>query len=128
MPSISAAIQTRVSRVVELAVVSIATLLAGSAVVGANWPSWRGPAGDGVSPETNLPVTWSPTRNIAWKLPLPQFSGATPVIWGDTIFLNVAEADRDNLSLWAVRRTTGEVLWKRHLSNGNRKEQKQNML
>ena len=123
----SAAIQTRVSRVVELAVVSIATLLAGSAVVGANWPSWRGPAGDGVSPETNLPVTWSPTRNIAWKLALPQFSGATPVIWGDTIFLNVAEADRDNLSLWAVRRTTGEVLWKRHLSNGNRKEQKQNM-
>jgi outer membrane protein assembly factor BamB len=123
----SAAIQTRVRRVVELVVVSIASLLAGSAVVGANWPSWRGPAGDGVSPETNLPVTWSPTSNIAWKLALPQFSGATPVIWGDTIFLNVAEADRDNLSLWAVRRTTGEVLWKRHLSTGNHKEQKQNM-
>ena len=46
-----------------------------------------------MSAETNLPVTWSPTENIAWKLPMPQWSGATPVIWGDIIFLNVAEAD-----------------------------------
>ena len=65
----------------------------------ANWPAWRGPAGDGVSAEKNLPVKWSPTENIAWKIPLPQWSGATPVIWGDTIFLNVAESDGNTLSL-----------------------------
>ena len=97
------------------------------AALSANWPSWRGPSGDGVSAEKNLPVTWSPTQNIAWKLQLPQWSGATPVIWGDTIFLNVAEADGDQLSLWAVGRSNGEVLWKRPLSTGNNKQRKQNM-
>ena len=98
-----------------------------TATLSANWPSWRGPAADGVSTEKNLPVRWSPTENIAWKLQLPQWSGATPVIWGETIFLNVAEADGNALSLWAVNRANGEVLWKRHLSGGNNKQRKQNM-
>ncbi|MGQ0734478.1 MAG: outer membrane protein assembly factor BamB family protein [Acidobacteriota bacterium] len=95
--------------------------------VSANWPSWRGPTGDGVSTEKNLPVKWSPTENIAWKLQLPQWSGATPVIWGDMIFLNVAEADGDHLSLWAVSRAKGSVLWKKPLGTGNNKQRKQNM-
>ena len=30
------------------------------------------------------------TKGIAWKLPLPAYSGSTPIIWGETIFLNVA--------------------------------------
>jgi outer membrane protein assembly factor BamB len=93
----------------------------------ANWPAWRGPGGNGVSAEKNLPIKWSPSENIAWKLALPQWSGATPVIWGDTIFLNVAEADLDSLSLWAVSRTNGEVLWKKPLSKGNNQQRKQNM-
>jgi outer membrane protein assembly factor BamB len=93
----------------------------------ANWPSWRGPTHDGVSTEKNVPVSWSPTENIAWKLTLPQWSGATPIIWGETIFLNVAEANGDELSLWAVNRSNSEVLWKKHLSNGNNKQRKQNM-
>src|SRR5262245_4041733 len=127
MPPMSVAIQTCVRRVVEPALPIVAAMAASSIVVSANWPAWRGPTGDGVSPETNLPVSWSPTQNIAWKLALPQWSGATPVIWGDTIFLNVAESDHGNLSLWAVKRTTGAVMWKQHLSTGNHKEQKQNM-
>jgi outer membrane protein assembly factor BamB len=98
-----------------------------TAAPSANWPAWRGPSADGVSPETNLPVTWSPTDNIAWKLAVPQWSGATPIVWGDTIFLNVAEADLDTLSLWAVSRQSGQVRWKRELSKGNNKQRKQNM-
>ena len=103
-------------------VLSLSLVVTASAALSANWPAWRGPAGDGVSPEKNLPVKWSPTENIAWKLQLPQWSGATPVIWGDMIFLNVAEADGDNLSLWAVSRTKGDVLWKKPLSKGNNKQ------
>ena len=73
-----------------LIVLAIATT-----ALSANWPAWRGPGGDGVSPEKHLPIKWGPADNIAWKLALPQWSGATPVIWGDMIFLNVAEADGD---------------------------------
>jgi outer membrane protein assembly factor BamB len=107
---------------------ALLVVFAGStAVLSANWPAWRGPTGDGVSAEKNLPVRWSPSENIAWKLALPQWSGATPVIWGDTIFLNVAEADGDHLTLWAVNRSSGSILWKRPLSTGNNKQRKQNM-
>ena len=90
-----------------------------------NWPQWRGPQLNGLSAETNLPVRWSTTENLAWKLALPAWSGSTPIVWGDTVFLNVAEG-RD-LSLWAVDRARGSVRWKRPLGGGNTRRQKQNM-
>ena len=90
-----------------------------------NWPQWRGPALNGMSGETNLPIRWSKTENIAWKLPLPAWSGSTPVIWGDRIFLNVA--DGGDLYLWCVDRTRGAALWKQRLGGGNVRMQKQNM-
>ena len=108
-------------------VLILSLIVSAGTLLSANWPAWRGPNGDGVSAEKNLPIKWSPTQNIAWKLALPQWSGATPVIWGDMIFLNVAESDGDALSLWAVNRSKGEVLWKKPLSIGNNKQRKQNM-
>jgi outer membrane protein assembly factor BamB len=90
-----------------------------------NWPQWRGPSANGISSETNLPIRWSPAENITWKLPLPAWSGSTPIVWGDRIFLNVAE--NGSLFLWAVDRNKGEPLWKRHLSDGDHRERKQNM-
>ena len=90
-----------------------------------NWPQWRGPALNGISTEKNLPVRWSTTENIAWKLPLPAWSGSTPIIWGDRIFLNVAEGG--DLYLWCVDRTRGTALWKQRLGGGNVRMQKQNM-
>jgi len=101
--------------------------LAGLAAVASadNWPQWRGPDLNGVSRETGLPVKWSPSENVAWKLALPAWSGSTPIIWKDRIFLNVA--DGDNLELWCVDRAKGALLWKRPLGGGNVKLRKQNM-
>jgi outer membrane protein assembly factor BamB len=96
-----------------------------------NWPQWRGPSLNGLSAEKNLPVRWSKTENVTWKLPLPAWSGSTPIIWGDRIFLSVAEDLRhregDNLFLWSIDRTKGTVLWKRAIGGGNHQERKQNM-
>jgi outer membrane protein assembly factor BamB len=96
-----------------------------------NWPQWRGPSLNGLSAEKNLPVRWSTTDNVAWRLPLPAWSGSTPIVWGDRIFLNVADdlrvRDGENLHLWCVDRTKGAVLWKRPLGGGNHQERKQNM-
>ena len=119
--------QRRSRRIVAglFALLSAVTLAAG--VAGAeNWPAWRGPTGDGVSTETGLPVEWDTERNIAWKLPLPARSGSTPIVWGDRIFLNVA-VDDDNLELWCLDRDTEQPLWTRHLGDGNRRLQKQNL-
>src|SRR5207237_6858056 len=65
---------------------------ASGAAAAEDWPSWRGPSRNGLSTEKNLPLKWTPTENIAWKLAMPSFSGSTPVIWGNRIFLNVAHA------------------------------------
>ena len=107
----------------------MATVIVASATFGVvraeNWPQWRGPTLNGVSAETNLPVRWSPTENIAWKLALPAWSGSTPIVWGDRIFLNVAE--NGNLFLWCVDRVKGVPVWKQLLGGGDHREMKQNM-
>lgn len=90
-----------------------------------NWPQWRGPSLNGVSGESNLPVQWSTTENITWKLAMPAWSGSTPIVWGDRIFLNVAESG--SLYLWCVDRDKGVPLWKQHLGDGDHRQQKQNM-
>ena len=100
--------------------ISLASLTAAE-----NWPQWRGPSLNGVSGETGVPFTWSTTENVTWKLVLPAWSGSTPIIWGDRIFLNVAEGG--NLYLWCVDRKDGTVLWKQFLSDGDNKQRKQNM-
>ena len=91
-----------------------------------NWPGWRGPTGDGVSAETDLPLAWDTERNVVWKLAVPRRSGATPIVWDDHVFLNVA-VDDDNLELWCIDRNSGALLWTRHLSTGNRRLRKQNL-
>jgi len=92
---------------------------------GENWPQWRGPTLNGVSSEKNLPLRWTTEENVSWKLAMPGWSGATPIIWNDRIFLNVA--DGNDLYLWCVDRNKGNVVWKRMLGSGNVKMRKQNM-
>jgi outer membrane protein assembly factor BamB len=90
-----------------------------------NWPQWRGPSANGVSNEKNLPLRWTAEENVTWKLALPSWSGSTPIIWRDQIFLNVA--DGNDLYLWCVDRNKPAVVWKRQLGSGNVKMRKQNM-
>lgn len=90
-----------------------------------NWPQWRGPDANGISREKNLPLKWTPAENVTWKLAMPAWTGATPIIWGEQIFLNVAEGN--DLYLWSVNRTDGTLQWKKFLSGGNMKLRKQNM-
>lgn len=90
-----------------------------------DWPQWRGPHGNGVSRDANVPLRWSRTENVAWSLALPSWSGSTPIVSGEHVFLNVA--DGDGLALWCLGRARGEVLWKRPLGGGNVKMRKHNM-
>ncbi len=82
-----------------------------------NWPTWRGPANDGVSQETHLPTHWSDVRNVVWKLPLPGMGGATPIVWDQRIFLT--SADGNDLVLLCIN-TSGKQLWRQRLGAGNR--------
>jgi outer membrane protein assembly factor BamB len=108
-------------RVLLLCLVFTGTALAG------NWPAWRGPDGNGHSPEKDLPVKWSQTENVRWKVPLPDEGNSTPVIWGDRIFLTQATdkvdwppmprtggpASAHKRSLMCFHRADGKLLWQR---------------
>ncbi len=95
-----------------------------------NWPQWRGPLATGASAEKGLPEKWSTVTGdkIAWKVPMPSRSGATPIIWNDTVFLNVAaQPDSGDIELWSLNRKTGDVAWKKQIAGGNYRINKQNM-
>ena len=82
----------------------------------ANWDNWRGPAHNGSSPETNLPATFSRTENVKWAVTLPGPSAATPVIWGDRVFLPAADAASGQQAALCLDRRTGAVLWRADIS------------
>lgn len=94
-------------------------ILACALVWADNWPQWRGPSLNGVSKEKNLPLRWSKTENVAWKLALPGVSAATPAIWGNKVFLTVTEGK--GISLWCVEKKQGRLLWQKPLG-GRAKE------
>lgn len=77
-----------------------------------NWPQWRGPDGTGLCRERNLPLTWSPTTNVRWKVPLPGPGMSTPVVWGGRVFITQS-VDREGhrRGLLCFSRKDGKLLW-----------------
>jgi outer membrane protein assembly factor BamB len=82
-------------RVLLLLVVSLSltvfllSVTAGAATI-PGWPQWRGPSGQGVSEEKNLPSEWTTTRNIKWKTAIPGRGHSSPIVWGNRIFLTTS--------------------------------------
>lgn len=51
------------------------------------WGNWRGPLHTGEAPHADPPVTWSETENLRFKVAIPGRGLASPVVWGDRVFL-----------------------------------------
>ncbi len=99
-----------------------------------NWPQWRGPQQNGVGSARNLPASWSLEKNIIWKTELPSWSGSTPIIWEDRIFLTspspaqrpeerepggpeiyiLCLSRKDGGERWRYKLDEGNVLWRKH--------------
>jgi len=76
----------------------------------ANWPAWRGDAaGTGITQETALPLKWSATENVKWKVPLPEAGNSTPIVWGERVFVTQAAGARRLVI--AFDRKDGKLLW-----------------
>lgn len=78
-----------------------------------NWPGWRGPRGDGTSLEQGIPVRWSGTENVAWKVAVAHQGHASPIVWGDRIFLVGTDLDKQERILTALDRADGATKWER---------------
>lgn len=56
------------------------------------WPGFRGPTGLGYTDETGLPAIWGGQKgeNVVWKTPLRGQGHASPIVWGDRVFVCTA--------------------------------------
>jgi outer membrane protein assembly factor BamB len=94
-----------------------------------NWSQFRGAKGDGTTTCTNLPTEWSNDKNVQWKIKIPGKGWASPIVWGDKVFIATAYPaaqeepptlqggnriipDKDyRLELYCLNRKTGDILW-----------------
>ncbi len=86
-------------------------VLAGGSILAEDWPQFRGPGGQGVATETNLPLKWSADANIAWKTSLPGDAWSSPVVWGDRVFVTTATDNGESCRVLALDRKSGKILW-----------------
>ena len=107
------------------------TLLAQAPDTSRYWAQWRGPQASGVSSTADPPLEWSETRNLRWKVQIPGRGFASPVVWGDRVFVvsalpvgatgDVQHAPRGAVTprgvhrfmVLAIDRKTGKTIWER---------------
>jgi outer membrane protein assembly factor BamB len=80
-------------------------------VSAANWPGWRGPDGNGVAAEKDLPFHWSTNENVSWRVPLPDRGNSTPIVWGRRVFITQAISVESRRTVMCFDRRNGELHW-----------------
>ena len=97
-------------------------------LVAADWPSWRGPTGMGITDAEGLPLTWGgkDNENVLWKAPLPGTDGkakfdhnqSSPIVWKDRVCLimvywpeGVAQTEAPEHRVACYRTEDGKKLW-----------------
>jgi outer membrane protein assembly factor BamB len=76
-----------------------------------NWVRFRGPNGQSVSGERNLPVKWSADDNIVWKTSIPGNGWSSPIVYDDHVFLTTTTEDGVSCRVIGVNRKDGSIAW-----------------
>lgn len=118
----------------------VAFLLVSCSAAAGDWPQFRGAKHDYRAEVQALPVTWGPEKNIRWKVEMPGRGWASPVVWGDRIFIATAiqevegketapppnyrsgRVGKDSVFRWELHcldLDTGETVWKQVAFRGN---------
>lgn len=91
-----------------------------STVSAADWPQFRGPNRDGVSTDTNVPLIWSATENLKWKLDLPGPGASSPIVTGGKVIVTCFSGHKDDgdvsglvRHVICVDKATGKKLWQK---------------
>ncbi len=93
----------------------LALLAFGAQRVQGDWPEFRGPWGDGHaaapgdSKLIGLPLHWSETNNVKWKVEIPHRGWSTPVVMGGQVWLTTATEDGHDFFALDVDAETGKI-------------------
>jgi outer membrane protein assembly factor BamB len=101
----------------KIGTATLGLLLLAAAVARADWPEFRGPTGQGISDEKNLPIEWGPEKNIAWKAEIPGLGWSSPVLVDGKLYLTTAvprgdgEKPDQSLRVICLDARTGDKVW-----------------
>lgn len=115
------------------ALVAVLLPLLANAEPSANWPQFRGPNAQGVAEGPATPTTWDIAKgeNLRWQIPIAGLAHASPIIWGDRVYVatavypgqtelkvglygDIGSANDLGAAQWrllALNKATGRVLW-----------------
>jgi len=116
-------------------------LLLAIPALGGDWPQFRGPNASGLGDGQNPPVTWDGEKgtNVVWKTPIPGLSVASPVVWGDRVYVVTAissdagqtfrtglygdtnpivDNTRHTWKVCALDKASGRILWEQAAHQG----------
>jgi outer membrane protein assembly factor BamB len=97
----------------RLAVITFVLLVLAAPGRAGDWPAWRGPHGDGIADETGVPIRWSKSENIHWKVLIPGKGHSSPIVWGDRVFVSTCLEEVGKRELLCLDRRDGKILWER---------------
>src|SRR5947209_16121175 len=90
----------------------LAVIAWSGAAAAADWPAWRGSTGQGYCLDNHVPMKWSATENVKWKVALAHQGNSTPIVCQSRIFLTEANKGGTVRSMLCLDRADGKLLWK----------------
>lgn len=75
------------------------------------WTRFRGPNGSGVGEISSLPAEFS-SAEYSWAIKLNGQGHSSPVLWGEKLFITLADENTDERRLLCVDSKSGKVLWR----------------
>jgi outer membrane protein assembly factor BamB len=88
----------------------LAIVFASGLPLDAQWPRFRGPAGDGTVPATALPLKWGDAQNVRWKTAVHGRAWSSPIILENRLWMTTATEDGHDLFVVAIDPSTGRIL------------------
>jgi outer membrane protein assembly factor BamB len=66
---------------------AVLMLIISSCTHSGNWPQFRGPDGNMITANKNLPDTWGNDKNIKWTYDIQAIGWSSSVVWGNRVFI-----------------------------------------
>lgn len=95
---------------------AISFLSISQSVFAGDWPAFRGPNGDGISTEKNVPTEWGTDKNIKWKIALPGPGNSSPIVSNGKVFVTCSTNRGGTRSLYCLDRLDGKQLWVKNVT------------
>lgn len=106
-----------------------------------NWPQFRGPLASGMTEGKPAPTQWDAEKNtnLAWKVEIPGLAHASPIVWGDRVFVTTAvssdpksvfrsglygdvdsaeDLSKHSWRVYCLDKKTGKILWEKIAHEG----------